>query len=152
KNDGRPGKNDAVRAPAAAVTLATSSLAQGGRVQRVAALRHMLSKLERSAHVGPVPSSSLLLGSCEPDRHFSGPGLSCGVLHEVSGETHRDQPSAFAFVAALMGFAQQRRPGPTVFIIARRALVDFGSPYGQGLRQLGLDTGRLLLIQVDRDK
>jgi protein ImuA len=38
-----------------------------------------------------------------------------------------------------------------VFIAARRALSDFGAPYGHGLVQLGLDVGRLILIEIETD-
>jgi protein ImuA len=85
-------------------------------------------------------------------RHLPDPGLACGVLHEVAAETHGDRPSAFGFVFALMVSAQRIRPGPTVFIATRRSLIDFGNPYGHGMRQLGLDTDRLVFIKTHSDK
>ena len=38
-----------------------------------------------------------------------------------------------------------------MLVAARRAL-DFGAPYGHGLRQLGLDVGRLILVETETDK
>jgi protein ImuA len=81
-----------------------------------------------------------------------GPGLTCGVLHELAAETDGDRPAAFGFVFALMASALRLRSGPAVFIAARRSLADFGSPYGHGLRHLGLDPGRLVLIETRSNK
>jgi protein ImuA len=118
--------------------------------QRLAALRQAMAKLESRS--GLAPTSRLSLGIAEVHRHLPNSGLACGVLHEVAAETHGDQPSALGFVFALMISAQRMRPGATVFIATRRALVDFGNPYGHGLRQLGLDTGRLLFIETGSDR
>jgi len=92
--------------------------------------------------------------------------LPCGALNEVVAG-HADRPAAFGFLFTLMalsldngldngldrghaGFGLQ--PGPAVLVAARRALSDFGEPYGHGLAQLGLDVGRLILVETRTDK
>jgi len=119
------------------------------KAARIAALRQGLSKLER-AHLGP--SAHLSLGMAEVHAHLPGPGLACGVLHEIASAAHGDRPAAFGFVFALTAAALRSRPGPAVFVTQRRCLADFGAPYGHGLVQLGLDAGRLLLIETRSDK
>jgi protein ImuA len=122
----------------------------GERAQQFAALRQAVSKME-SRH-GDSRSAFLPLGLPEVHRHLPGPGLTCGVLHELVAETDGDRPAAFGFVFALMASALRLRSGPAVFIAARRSLADFGSPYGHGLRHLGLDPGRLVLIETRSNK
>jgi protein ImuA len=39
-----------------------------------------------------------------------------------------------------------------VFIASKRALADFGIPYGHGLAQIGLDPSRLILVETRKDK
>ena len=80
-----------------------------------------------------------------------GPGLAGGVLHEITAG-HADRPAAFGFLLALTAAALGARPGPAVFIAARRAVADFGLPYGHGLAQMGLDPGRLILVETGKDK
>jgi protein ImuA len=96
--------------------------------------------------------AGLSLGLPVIDRHFPGAGLACGALHEVVAATHGDRPAAFGFVVALMARALAARPGPVILIAPRRCFADFGKPYGHGLRQLGLDVGRLVLIETRGDK
>jgi protein ImuA len=79
-----------------------------------------------------------------------GLGLLCGVLNEVMA-AHADRPAAFGFLFAFLAAAQRSRAGPAAFVAARRAL-DFGVPNGHGLTRLGLDAGRLILIEAETDK
>jgi protein ImuA len=39
-----------------------------------------------------------------------------------------------------------------MLIAARRALADFGTPYGHGLAQIGIDPSRLILVGTGKDK
>jgi protein ImuA len=117
-------------------------------------LRQALARLETAAagakaqHLDlGVPDMHAHLPGNSPDR-----GLACGVLHEVAAGAHGDRPAAFGFVFALTAAALAARPGMAVLIASRRALADFGSLYGHGLAQLGLDVGRLLLIETRSDK
>ena len=122
---------------------------EAARAARIAALRRGMAKLER-AH--PGPSAHLSLDVDQVHAHLPGPGLACGVLHEIAAAAHGDRPAAFGFVFALTAAALRSRPGPAVFVAQRRCLADFGAPYGHGLVQLGLDAGRLLLIETRSDK
>jgi protein ImuA len=115
----------------------------------LAALRRSVARLETGAaeagriHL-PLPP--------EVHRHLPGPGLASGVLHEVLAASHGDRPAAFAFLFALSALGLEARAGPAVFVAARRALSEFGAPYGHGLQQLGLDVGRLILVDAKTDK
>ena len=108
-----------------------------------------MEKLER-AH--PGPPAHLSLDVPQMHAHLPGPGLACGVLHEIAAAAHGDRPAAFGFVFALIAAALRARPGHAVFVAQRRCLADFGAPYGHGLAQLGLDPARLLLIDTGSDK
>jgi len=88
----------------------------------------------------------------EVDRHFPDSGLTGGALHEVIAASHGDRPAAFGFSTALMARARAARHGPVLLVAARRCFADFGEPYGHGLRALGLDVGRLVLVETRLDK
>ena len=119
------------------------------RSARIAALRQGMARLER-ARLGH--STYLSLGMEQVHDHLPGPGLTCGVLHEIAAAAHGDRPAAFGFLFALTAAALQARAGPAMLVVQRRCLVEFGAPYGHGLVQLGLDPGRLLLIETKSDK
>jgi protein ImuA len=114
------------------------------------ALRRAVAKLETVAPTGDA--QHLPLGVPEMQAHLTGPGLACGVLHEMAAADHGDRPAAFGFLFALTAAALRSRPGPAVLVATRRALLDFGRPCGHGLAQLGLDVGRLLIVETETDK
>jgi protein ImuA len=119
------------------------------KTERIAALRKAVDGLQS------IPAPSLpehVAANVEPSLAPGLPasGIPCSVLNEVIA-AHADRPAAFAFLFTLMTAALQKCPGPAVFIAARRAL-DFGMPYGHGLRQFGLDVSRLILIDTKTDK
>src|SRR5439155_19306832 len=58
---------------------------------RIAALRQAVARLETAALRGEV--RHLPLGVPEMQAHLPGPGLACGVLHEVSAAAHGDPPA-----------------------------------------------------------
>ena len=120
-----------------------------GKATRITALRRSMAKLERAHRGAPTHLSLGLPGVHAP---LAGPGLVCGALNEIAAAAHGDKPAAFAFVIALMVGALGTRRGPAVLIASRRGLMDFGAPYAHGLSQLGLDVGRLLLIETKSDK
>ena len=78
-------------------------------------------------------------------------GLAWGALNEVVA-AHPDRPAALGFMFALATLSLDARTGPAVFVAARRALSEFGDPYGHGLAQLGLEVGRLILVEAKTDK
>jgi len=108
-----------------------------------------MAQLER-AHRGQA--GHLSLGMPEVHAHLPGPGLACGVLHEIAASAYGDRPATFGFVFALMAAALRSRPASAVFVAQRRGLGDFGAPYGHGLVQLGLDVGRLLFVETESHK
>src|SRR5882672_9398854 len=69
------------------------------RAEVIGQLRHLLPRLEGIADDAPV----LAFGIPGLDRHLPQGGLALGALHEVLPETTGDLPSAFGFVAALLG-------------------------------------------------
>jgi protein ImuA len=109
----------------------------------VAKLEMGAAAREERAHLPLAP---------EVHRHLPGPGLACGTLNEIVAASHGDRPAAFGFLFALSALALASRPGPALFVAARRALSDFGAPYGHGLHQMGLDVGRLILVEARTDK
>jgi protein ImuA len=116
----------------------------------IAALRQAVARLETVA--SGTKAQHLPLGVRGVEAHLPGPGLACGVLNEVAAGSHGDRPAAFGFLFALTAAALRSRPGPAVLVAARRALADFGKPCGHGLAQLGLDVGRLLIVETETDK
>jgi protein ImuA len=119
------------------------------RTQHIDALRQVIARLE-SATPGATPAH-LPFGVRDIDRHLSGSGLACGALHEVIAAAHGDRAAAFGFTVALTTCTLAVRRGPVVLIAARRCLADFGEPYGHGLHRLGLDIGRLILVETRLD-
>jgi protein ImuA len=117
--------------------------------QRLVALRQAVEKLERPI---AAPAQNIPFGLIEIDRYLPGAGLARGALHEMLAAAHGDKPAAFGFAVAIAVRALDARRGPAVLVVARRTLRDFGAPYGHGLSALGLDPGRLMLIETRNDK
>ena len=114
--------------------------------QQIARLRAALQALESGP--GAEIEAGLSLGDLDP--HLPGRGLPVGVLNEVTA-AYAHRPAAFGFTFALMALGQKRRSGPVILVMSRRALRDFGHPYGHGLAQFGLDVGDLILVEADKD-
>ena len=119
------------------------------KAERIAALRRTMEGLQSiPAGMAPEHITAGVGASLAPG--LPAPGLVSSVLNEVSA-ARGDRPAAFGFLFALMAAAAQARAGLAVFVAARRAL-ECGAPYGHGLAQLGLDVGRLILVETDTDK
>lgn len=82
----------------------------------------------------------LALGVAPVDERLGG-GLQPGCLHEISGPA--GDAAAMGFAAMLLGLFSLR--GPVAWIAARRARL-----HAPGLAALGLDPGRLLLVEAPR--
>jgi protein ImuA len=126
--------------------------------ERLAALRKAVEGLQR----GPVPdgvsSKAAAAAPLQAPRRLGWglpAALPCGALNEVVA-AHPDRPAAFGFLFALTALGLDAQLGleaePAVFVAARRALSEFGCPYGHGFAQLGLDVGRLVLVETGADK
>ena len=92
--------------------------------------------------------ATLPMGLSTLDAHLPGGGLALAALHEVAPATYGDTGAAFGFATAVAARIQGSRGGPVVLVASRRGIVDLGRPYGPGLAGLGLDPGRLLLVEV----
>jgi protein ImuA len=117
---------------------------------RIGALRQAVARLESSQASGA--QTYLPLGIPEIDCRLPGGGLACGALHEAAAAAHGDTPAVFGFAVALAALALKARRGPVMLIGAHRCFKDFGSPYGHGLHFLGLDVGRLIIVETRSDK
>jgi protein ImuA len=104
-------------------------------------LRRLLPRLERiAADTRALPFDLPALDSYLPPG-----GLAFGALHEVAPETEADEPAAFGFATALLG----RLPrGPVCLVISRRKRAR-GRPHGHGLKALGFDPARVILVEAD---
>lgn len=124
------------------------------RADRLAALRQILARAEhatRTSSPGAGPggeSAALPLDLPALRDHLPAGGLACGCLHEMAPATAADTAAAFGFAAALAGAALAARSGPAVLVASRRGLAGHGIPYGHGLRRLGLDVARLIVVDV----
>jgi protein ImuA len=112
-------------------------------------LRRLLPKIE-----GFRATKSFPFGLSAIDRYLPQGGLACGALHEIvpgAGAT----PAAFGFVVALLARLCAPSPcgeglgaGKVFLVVPAYGLRDYGRPHGHGLRALGLDPRRLIVIET----
>jgi protein ImuA len=105
-------------------------------------LRRLLPQMEGLPAAGVLSFGVPALDNCLPQG-----GLSLGALHEICPAGAEDRPAALGFAAALLG--RLPKPPPVVLVLPRGL---FGFPYGHGLRCLGLDPSRLVLIQTKDER
>jgi protein ImuA len=125
--------------------------------ERLAALRKAVEGLQAFPVPLPVPGAEA--DAAAPLQGLRGlnwglpADLPCGALNEVVA-AHPDRPAAFGFLLALTALVLESRAGSAVAVLvaARRAMSDFGAPYGHGFAQLGVDVGRLILVETRTDK
>jgi protein ImuA len=81
------------------------------------------------------------------DRALPGGGLARGALHEILGAGGDEEDGALAavFAAYVLGRLSGRSDGIVLWCLARPDL------YGPGLAAHGLDPGRVVLVQAQRD-
>jgi protein ImuA len=119
------------------------------QAERLAALRQLVEGLQ-SVPAGRTPEHVTAGVGASLAPGLPSPGIVGGMLNEAIA-AYADRPAAFGFLFTLTAAALQARAGPAIFVAARRTL-DGGAPYGHGLIQLGLDVGRLILVETDTDK
>jgi protein ImuA len=107
-------------------------------------LRRLLPRMEGLRAEKPIP-----FGLPAIDRYLPQGGLAGGALHEVLPEEGAT-PAAFGFVVALL--ARLSQTGPLLLAIPAYGLRDYGRPHGHGLRTLGLDPSRLILVETAHRK
>lgn len=119
-----------------------------------AALRRRVAALERrpvaTVAIGSLPARSWRLGVDALDYALPEAGLASDGLHEATGETAPDGPSAAAFLAALLARAGRR--GTVLVCQSRAAAARFGRLHGPGWRDLGLAPGDLTILDVRRER
>jgi protein ImuA len=110
--------------------------------RKIQALREHLKTLEADGH--PVDDVRFDLGHAAADRHLG--GLAAHGLHEVHAATTPDATAALGFALGLVRRAAGDRP--VVWGVQAMAGLETGHVHGPGLRELGLDPGRLVLVRV----
>lgn len=85
------------------------------------------------------------LGAASMDAALPGGGLRFGAVHEVAGS------GAAGFTAALLARFAAARQGALLWCQHRRRLHAEGRLYAPGLRQLGVDPARLLMVEAKDD-
>lgn len=109
----------------------------------IEALRDRLRAME--ADGCPADDARFSLGLAAADAHLKG-GLATHALHEVYAATTADAASAQAFALGLA----QRAAGERALVwgVQTMAGLEAGGLYGPGLRDLGLDPSRIVLVRV----
>ena len=123
-------------------------------------LRRLLPDMAEARKTLPFGLSAL--DSCLPDG-----GLACGTLHEIVPEP-RSIPATFGFIAAILGriifstpspregdgkfYASGNARGPLFLVMPAYGFREYGRLHGHGLRALGLDPVRLILVETSHRK
>jgi protein ImuA len=115
-------------------------------------LRRMLSRLESLHMEGRDGDEPHLLPFGLPalDDYLPRGGLCFGAMHEIAPESEADFPAAFGFLIAILARAPDTAPLLLIFAAhgpARNARLS-----GHGLNTLGLDPGRVILVETANDK
>jgi protein ImuA len=135
-----------------------SSPAVRNRAASIEELRRLLPAVTEVRKTLPFGLSAL--DSCLPDG-----GLACGALHEIVPEP-RSIPAALGFIAAILariGFStsspRERRlydggntRGLLFLVVPTYGFREYGRLHGHGLRGLGLDPTRLILVETSHRK
>lgn len=88
------------------------------------------------------------LGHAAADQHLG--GLATHALHEIYAATTPDATAALGFALGLVQRAAGDRP--VVWGIQAMAGLETGQIHGPGLREMGLDPGRVVLVRVKEMK
>jgi protein ImuA len=126
------------------------------RAALVEELRRLLPGMAEARKTLPFGLSAL--DSCLPDG-----GLACGALHEIVPEP-RSIPATFGFIAAILAriafstlspkeregrfYASGNVSGPFFVVLPTYGFREYGRLHGHGLRALGLDPARLILVET----
>jgi protein ImuA len=103
-------------------------------------LRRLLPKME-----GLRTAKSISFGLSVIDRCLPQGGLAYGGLHEFVPEAGAT-PAAFGFMVALL--VRLSLAHPPFLVMPAYGLLDYGRPHGHGIRALGFDPARLILVET----
>ena len=120
------------------------------RATVLAELRRLMPGIE--GRRTPLP-----LGLAAIDSHLPDGGLARGALHEVVPAAEGSIAAAFGFVAAILGCISSPPPRtpPFLFVMPAYGLRPYrshGRLHGHGFNALGLDPGRLILVETAQRK
>ncbi|HVU41526.1 MAG TPA: ImuA protein [Xanthobacteraceae bacterium] len=90
--------------------------------------------------------TALSLGLTAIDSHLPQGGLTRGALHEIVPDGERAIAAAFGFIAALLARLPQVQR--LVFVMPAYGQRHYGRLSGHGLNALGLDPGRVILVET----
>src|SRR6202034_2459639 len=114
------------------------------RAAVMAELRRLIPRIGEQR--APLP-----FGLAAIDSHLPDGGLACGALHEVVPAADSCIAAAFGFIAAVLA----PLACPLLFVMPGHALRPYrphGRLHGHGLNALGLDPGRLILVETAHRK
>jgi protein ImuA len=95
-------------------------------------------------------SGTLPFGLAALDSHLPEGGLAAAALHEIVPETAGDNAAAFGFIVAILARLPQSRP--LIFVMPAYGQHQHGRLSGHGLNALGLDPGRVILVETAHRK
>jgi protein ImuA len=99
---------------------------------------------------GPDPAPAFGFGIAAVDDRLPDRRLHEHGLHELKPSAAQDAGSALALALALLARRHHGRERPLLLVISTAAASEHGLPYGPGLRGLGLDARRLLVVTAAR--
>jgi protein ImuA len=126
-----------------------SPLESPARARNRARVVHELRRLLPRIESGVAGERILSFGLPALDSYLSHGGLPFGALHEITPQRDGDIPACFGFIAAMLGRVP---PGDPVIFIFTQNLTGHSRLYGHGLMALGLDPGRVLLVETQDDR
>lgn len=144
-----PGGAEGLLVPPAGV-----AKAGGARARVLIELRAQIRAIEQvpvSLANPPAPGTALPRPACSLSSPlFPLNRLKRGGLHELRPEAYRDGPAALGFALALMAEQAAERAGRDLVLwcLTRSAALEWGRPYGPGLRAFGLDPSLFLIVEA----
>ncbi len=114
----------------------------------LASLRQRIAEIEERPFAREDSPLLLPFAIAHLDRMLAG-GLRRNALHEICGCAH-NATAATGFAAAILARLARRDNRPFLWVAEAAAAREAGLPYGAGLDRFGLDSRRLIIVQVRR--
>ncbi|MFZ0424067.1 MAG: ImuA protein [Xanthobacteraceae bacterium] len=111
----------------------------------------VMEELRRLLGAGKESGTSIFpFGLAALDTHLPEGGLSGAALHEIVPATAGANAAAFGFIVAIL--ARLPPPRPIIFVMPAYGHHQHGRLSGHGLNALGLDPGRVILVETAHRK